>query len=90
MIFVRTERFKKAFKALPIDIQKKTVRSLRLLAEDVYYPSLRVKKVQGAPGIWEARIDLKYRMTFQLDEKEGETHCLLRNVDNHDECLKNP
>ncbi|MBA4385679.1 MAG: hypothetical protein C0410_13150 [Anaerolinea sp.] len=90
MIFVRTERFKKAFQSLPKEIQKKTVRALRLLAEDTFYPSLGVKKVQGAPGIWEARIDLKYRMTFQLDEEEGKTICLLRNVDNHDECLRNP
>jgi hypothetical protein len=48
------------------------------------------KKVQGAPGIWEARIDLKYRMTFQLDEENGKILCLLRNVDNHKACLKNP
>ena len=90
MIFVRTERFKQAFKVLPKEIQKKAVRALRLLAEDPFYPSLVVKKVQGASGIWEARIDLKYRMTFQLDEEEGKSVCLLRNVDNHDECLKNP
>lgn len=90
MIFVRTERFKKSFQSLPKDIQRKTVKALRLLAENTCYPSLGVKKVQGAPGIWEARIDLKYRMTFQLDEEEGKTVCLLRNVDNHDECLKNP
>lgn len=90
MIFVRTERFKKAFQSLPKEIQKKVVRALRLLAEDTYYPSLGVKKLQGAPGIWEARIDLNYRMTFQIDEEEGKTICLLRNVDNHDDCLKKP
>ena len=90
MIFVSTERFKKDYQSLPKEIQKKTLRALRLLAEDTFYPSLGVKKVQGAPGIWEARIDLKYRMTFQLDEEDGKTLCLLRNVDHHDECLKNP
>lgn len=90
MIFVRTERFKRAFQSLPKEIQQKTIKALRLLAEDPFYPSLVVKRVQGAPGIWEARIDLKYRMTFQWEEKESQDICLLRNVDNHDVCLKNP
>ena len=90
MIFVRTERFKKAFQSLPREIQNKAVKALRLLSEDTFFPSLGVKKVQGAPGIWDARIDFKYRMTFQLNEEDGKTICLLRNMDNHDECLKNP
>ena len=90
MIFVRTERFKKAFKCLPPEIQKKTIRALRILAENPHYPSLVVKKIQGTTGIWEARIDRKYRMTFQLNEEDGKVVCHLRNVDNHDECLKSP
>jgi mRNA-degrading endonuclease RelE of RelBE toxin-antitoxin system len=90
MIFVRTERFKRAFNSLPKEIQQKTIKALRLLAEDPFYPSLVVKKIQGASGIWEARIDLKYRMTFQLEEKDGQTAYVLRNVDDHDACMKNP
>ena len=90
MIFVRSDRFKRAFQALPAEAQKKTVRALRLLAEDAFYPSLVVKKVQGYAGVWEARVDIKYRLTFQYEKQDGETICLLRNVDNHDACLKNP
>ena len=90
MIFIRSERFKRAFQSLPKDIQKKAVRALRLMAEDMFYPSLVVKKVQGYPGIWEARVDIKYRLTFQYEQKDSKTICILRNVDNHDECLKNP
>lgn len=90
MIFIRTERFKRVFRSLPKEVQRKTIRALRLLAEEPYYPSLVVKKIQGVTGIWEARIDLKYRMTFQLEERNGEMVCLLRNVDYHDECLKSP
>ena len=90
MIFVRSDRFKRAFQALPKEIQNKAVRALRLMAEDMHYPALVVKKVQGYPGEWEARVDIKYRLTFQYEQKEDETICILRNIDNHDECLKNP
>lgn len=83
MIFVLTERFKKAFQSLPKDIQKKTACALGYLAEDTFYPSLGAKKVHSAPGIWEVRIDLNYRVTFQLDDEVGKTICLLRNVDNN-------
>lgn len=38
------------------------------------------------------RIDQQYRFTFhyEKDEATGEIICVFRNVDNHDECLKNP
>jgi hypothetical protein len=49
-----------------------------------------VKKVRGYTDVWEAHADLKYRLTFQYEQVDGETICILRNVDNHDECLKNP
>ncbi len=90
MIFIRSERFKQAFRSLPKEIQKKAGRTLRLMTEDLSYPSLGVKKVQGHKDIWEARVDIKYRLTFQYEQADGETLCILRNVDNHDECLKNP
>jgi hypothetical protein len=53
-------------------------------------PSLVAKKIKGHPDIWEARIDIKYRLTFMVEQKDGETPCILRSIDNHDECLKNP
>ena len=90
MIFVRSDRFKRAFQSLPKEAQKKAIRALRLMAEDMFYPSLVVKKIKGYPVIWEARIDTKYRLTFKDEQKNGETLCILRNIDNHDECLKNP
>jgi mRNA-degrading endonuclease RelE of RelBE toxin-antitoxin system len=90
MIFIRSERFKQAFHSLPKAIQKKTTRALRLLAEDPFYPSLVVKKVRGHTDVWEARVDIKYRLTFQYEQADGATICILRNVDNHDVCLKNP
>ncbi len=90
MLIRRTERFKKAFRALPAPIQEKAIKALRLLAENPRHPSLQVKKIQGAENIWEGRVDQKYRFTFQFESESNETVILLRNIDNHDECLKNP
>ena len=92
MIYRRTERFKKAFLGLPNPIQQKVAKAFVLFQEDPSYPSLGVKKMQGHANIWEGRIDRQYRFTFHFEKGEasGDTICVFRNVDNHDECLKNP
>ena len=41
---------------------------------------------ESVPGVFEAYVDVKYRMTF---ERHSDTF-VMRNVDNHDECLRNP
>lgn len=90
MRFRRTKRFKNAFRTLPVPIQEKAIKALRLLAENPRHPSLQVKKIQGTENIWEARVDRKYRFTFQLENENDQTAVVLRNIDNHDDCLKNP
>jgi plasmid maintenance system killer protein len=91
MIFRRTRRFLSAFQALPPDVQKKMLKALALFGQDQRHPSLQVKKIQGRDGIWEARVDQKYRFTWHYEKNaSGEAICILRNVDNHDDCLKNP
>ncbi len=90
MNFRRTERFKKAFKALPASVQEKAIKAFRLMSENPRHPSLRIKKIQGADHIWEARVDLQYRFTFEYQTEDDETCIVFRNIDNHDECLKNP
>ena len=42
--------------------------------------------VESAPGVFVAYVDVEYRMTF---ERPSDTF-VMRNVDNHDECLRNP
>lgn len=86
MAIIITDRFKKAYRRLPATIQEKTKKAIRLLDEDTFYPSLHVKKIQGMPNLYEGRIDRKYRFSFEFVGEDK----LLRNVDNHDECLKNP
>jgi mRNA-degrading endonuclease RelE of RelBE toxin-antitoxin system len=71
---------------LPPAIQKKVQKALQLLDENPQHPSVRVKKIQGTANIYEGRIDRKYRFSFEFDEEDK----IVRNVDNHDDCLKNP
>ena len=82
-----TERFEKDFLRLPPELQKKMLKALRLLAENPRHPSLQTKPIQGAPGLYEARIDLSYRLTFQ--RMPGDI-LLLRTAGKHDETLKKP
>lgn len=81
-----TERFVRQYTQLPTAIQRKTDKALRLLDTDYRHPGLRSHPVESAPGIFEAYVDSKYRITF---ERRGDTF-VMRDVDNHDECLKNP
>ena len=82
-----TERFEAAYGNLPVAIRKKVIKALRLLAEDPRYPSLRTKPIQGAAGLYEARVDRDYRMTYE--RLPGDV-LRLRVVGKHDDALKNP
>lgn len=86
MALIFTNRFKKAYQRLPQTIQNKVKKALRLLAENPKHPSLYIKRIQGTDKIFEGRIDLQYRFSFEYDNED----ILLRNVDNHGECLKKP
>jgi mRNA-degrading endonuclease YafQ of YafQ-DinJ toxin-antitoxin module len=81
-----TERFVRQYELLTKTTQKKVDKALYLLENDFRHPGLRSHPLEGARGIFEAYVDAKYRMTF---ERRGEIF-IMRNVDNHDECLKNP
>lgn len=81
-----SDRFDRQYALLPAAIRGKVKKALRLLDADYRHPGLRSHPVEGTSGVFEARVDDKYRMTF---ERRGDVR-LMRNVDNHDECLKNP
>jgi len=86
VIFYYSERFREAYRSLPSDLQKLTDEKLRLLALNRRHPSLHTKRIKGTKDIWEARVSLNYRLTFQKT-KEG---IFLRNLGPHDPTLKNP
>jgi mRNA interferase RelE/StbE len=92
MIYRRTERFKKAYQALPIEIRSKVAKVFQLFQENPRHPSLGIKKIKGWDEIWEGRIDQDYRFTFHYEKSEqgGDVMCIFRNVDSHDACLNKP
>jgi mRNA-degrading endonuclease RelE of RelBE toxin-antitoxin system len=81
-----TDRFVRAYQRLPKHVRTKVQKALRLLEADFRHPSLRAKRVQGTEGIYEARVDQKYRLTYQ---RRGDW-LILRNVGPHDDVLDNP
>jgi len=82
----RTARFKKAWEQLTKAEKSLARKAITNLAMDIRYPALRVKKIKGVEGIWEARASLSLRMTFQI---VGNT-ILLRNIGRHDETVGRP
>jgi len=82
-----TRRFLKSFARLPGPVQERIKKQIALLADNPRHPSLQTKPIQGAKGIYEARIDLDYRLTY---EREAEDTLVLRVVGKHDAALKNP
>ncbi len=78
--------FKKALKRLPHEIQVKAGKAFLLFRDDPRHPSLHVKRVRGIPGVWEGRIDIRYRFTFHY---EGDT-AVFRNIGPHDILDRNP
>ncbi len=81
-----SDRFKKQYVRLTPQIQKKVDKAMRLLDADFRHPGLRSHSIEGAHGIFEAYVDDKYRLTF---ERRSDV-LVMRNVDNHDECLREP
>ena len=83
MQLLRTERFKKDFQQLPTEIRERTINAFERFLANPRHPALQVKKMEGAPGIWELRVSDNYRATFQrfpggmLLRRVG-THSVLR------------
>ena len=66
MTIVRSPRFDRAYKKLPQDVRRQFQQKLELLvSSNLMHPSLRVKRIKGTEGIWEASIDMGHRFTFE-------------------------
>jgi mRNA-degrading endonuclease RelE of RelBE toxin-antitoxin system len=65
-----TRKFKNCYSQLEPEIQQKVDKALSLIKENFYHPSLHTKKIKGIgnKNIWEARIDIKYRFIFELED----------------------
>ena len=84
--FVRTERFKRAYRRLEKRDQARVKKALAQLLQDRSYPSLHLKRVQGTQHIWEMRAGRDIRITLEID---GDLYTL-RNVGHHDATLEHP
>ena len=86
MKLARTDRFKKAYKKLTEEEKKAADKALSFLASDMGHPSLRVRKIEGTKGIWEASASKSIRLSFELRDDT----LVLRNIGDHDKVLKSP
>ncbi len=75
-----TRAFDPDFARLSNQLKDRAEKSIRLLLDDPRHPSLRLKRMQGAERIWEARITRAYRITLQMS---GEV-LILRRIGTHD------
>ena len=81
-----SKKFVRACDRLPLLVQKRVDRVLRLLDENWRHPGLRARRLSGHRDIFYARVDREHRITY---ERRGDV-LVLRNVGRHDETLKNP
>ena len=89
--FVRTNRFRRAYRKLDARYRELVKKALAQFVADRTYPGLRVKRIQGTDKIWEMRAGRDIRITFEFEEGEGGASVVvLRNVGHHDPTLRNP
>jgi len=81
-----SKKFVRAYDRLPLLLQKRVDRVLRLLDENWRHPGLRARRLSGHRDIFYARVDREHRITY---ERRGDV-LVLRNVGRHDETLRNP
>lgn len=86
MKFYYSDIFKNKVQLLDTNIKMTLKNKLELMCQNSKHPSLRTKRVQGTIDIYEASINMSYRITWQYYQ-DG---ILLRNVGEHDKTLKNP
>ena len=65
-----TERFRKAYRDLPAQVQQQTRRAYRRFLENPSHPSLQFKRVHTSQPIYSARINRDYRALGVLSDNE--------------------
>ncbi|MBW6463450.1 MAG: type II toxin-antitoxin system mRNA interferase toxin, RelE/StbE family [Bacillota bacterium] len=72
-----TKQFMKMLKSQPQNLEKQIKKTLQLLQENPAHPSLRCKKYQSIDGVWEASINMKYRILWQYGIEQPNVIVLL-------------
>ena len=68
-----SERSRKSFRDAPPGVQRAILKQTRLLAQNLYHPSLRATKYNESKDIWQARASKDWRFYFTI---EGDTYCI--------------
>ena len=79
-------RFLRAVRKLTPQQQAETQAAINRLRQNPAHPSLRVKKVRGTDGVWEASVTMGRRFTF---EYAPDGAIVIRNCNGH-EILRRP
>lgn len=90
---VATGHFLSQAARLPDEVAHQLQKQMLLLEQNPRHPSLRTHAVRHAVGshggkIFESYVNTHYRFTWEYGVQRSEM--ILRNVDNHDECLRSP
>lgn len=75
MRLLPTEHFRRCYLRLPTRIQDQVDGKLEALLSNPRHPSLQARRMQGTAGIWELRVSLGYRLTYQV---QGDLYVLRR------------
>ena len=84
MEYLRTNRFKKAYRRLSSRDQARVEKALRQFDEDRKHPSLHLEKITGS--VWSIRASDSIRITLEFDKNAT----VLRNVDTQHTIYGNP
>lgn len=90
MRFRPTQTFWQAYATLPGEVKEQAREAFRRFQEGAerppFHPSLRIRRMQGHPGIWEGHVTLQYVFTYHIeqDPETGETTYVFRNIGTHD------
>lgn len=76
--------FSKQYRKLPESIKGKIKKLVRTLLENPHHPGVGVKKMVNSDEIFEARVDIHYRVTFKIEGdcivmRRVGTHAIYRN-----------
>jgi hypothetical protein len=85
------ERVLREFRRLPLEQQRRFMRALHQFVEALrrqpptFPPRLRVKRVQGHPGVWELSFSPDGRATFEFgaERRPGDPHVVWRRIGDH-------
>jgi len=85
-----TEPFWEAYARLPPAVKRRARQAFLLFKQGAenppFHPSLRIRKMQGRPGIWEGHVTRQYVFTFHIEEDPdtGEIIFVFRNIGSHE------